>query len=71
MCFSYVLVQMGLVSKALVASLVEALVWLIFIVKVHMSLKTSLFRELFIANLTFKRLDTFVGPYVNLKSLNF
>ena len=65
------LIQMSLVSKALVASLVEAFVWLVSLVKVHMRFKTTLFGEPPIANLTFKRFDTLVGPYVYLKSLNF
>ena len=65
------LIQVGLVSKALVASLVEAFVWLFRLVEVHMCLKTSLLCEPSIADFTFKRFDTIVGPYVNLKSLNF
>ena len=65
------LIQVGLVSKALVAFLVGAFVWLVSLVEVLMCLKTSLLCEPSIADFTFKRFDTIVGPQVNLKSLNF
>ena len=65
------LVQMGLVSKTLVTPQTGAFIWFISLVKVHVGLKTTFFGEPSIANFTLERFLAIVGPYVNLKSLDF
>ena len=62
---------MGLVSKILITPQSGAFIWFISLVKVHVCLKTTLFSEPSIANFTLERFLAIVGPYVNLKSLDF